>query len=451
MKRLLFILSILIINTGLLQAEQETPVVSKALRDTLQERLKLVRRYSTNTRTTDFTLARRHMQRVLQLSDSLHLEDADYLAAAGDLEDLAFNYERNKPALGKKTDEAECLASAKKCYLYYDKAYDLYGADEKRYGKAGQKQQQRIRQTAMRYYLLTNGFQVNAGQSFKKGDLETTLGEFKMTYEGSTCGMLREVYRLDPKRNSGFEAFMADSTQCKALYNCATVASALGRLDESLKYYDSLKVRGYEPAKVFRNTAAIYASRRDTVMLMTELMAAQERVPQDTWFPKNLLQLYLVRQQWKEAEQTADRCLKVDSLDAPTLCVRGQLYEMQGDTEKAMVEYLKSYDEDSTQAKVCSYIGRVYYNKAVRTKKELYDERRFKEIDEKMQPFYEQALPWYQRAYVNDELREDKSIPMALREILYSRFTQAKCPNRQELITEYNEVSRAYGLSEFGK
>lgn len=436
---------------GLLLAQQETPIVTKALRDSIQERLKLSRRYSTNSRSVNFKLARQHVTRALQLSDSLQLHDADVLAAAGDVENLAFHYERNKPAAGGKIDQTACLAAAKQCYLYYLQASDYYRADPDRYGKNGLKQQARIQQAAMQFFLLTNGFQVNASNSFKKGDLTTTLQEFRMTYEGCTSPYLQEVYNEDPKHASAYETFLADSTQCRALYNCATVSSALGLLDESLAYYDSLKVRGYAPEKVYRNTLAIYTSRRDTVRLMTELIQAIETLPNDTWFQKNLLQIYIDRQQWQEAEQLADRTIAVDSTDAQTLGVRGQLHEMRGDIDKAMVCYLKSYDLDSTQATVCSYIGRIHYNRAVTLKQQLYDQCQFKQIDKAIQPLYEEALPWFNRAYEYDTLRLDKSIPTAIREILYSRFTKANCPNRSELIDHYNEVSRAYDLSAFGE
>ena len=116
-----------------------------------------------------------------------------------------------------------------------------------------------------------------------------------------------------------------------------------------------------------------------------------------------------------------------------------------------MLYYLRSYDLDSTQANVCSYIGRIHYNQAVALKAKLYDQRKFKQIDKELQPIYEQALPWYERAFQYDTMHQDKTIPVAIREILYSRFTQARCPNRAELIDQYNEVSRAYGLAEFGK
>ena len=448
------ILLLSLLNLGLLHAEeaqQETPVLTKALRDTIQERLKLARRYSINVRTTDFNLARRHINRVLQISDSLHLENADYFAAAGDVEDLAFNFERNKPASGGKMDEATALAAAKQCYRYYQKAYDLYQADPKEYGKYGEKQQSRLSQTAMHYYLLTNGFQVNAGQSFKRGDLSTTLDEFRMTFDGSRSQFLHNAYRSDAKRFSGFETFLADSTQNRALYNCATVSSALGMLDQSLIYYDSLKVRGYDPEKVFRNTVAIYSSRKDTVMLITELMSAIETLPRDTWFQRNLLQIYLDRKNWHDAEAVADRCISVDSTDAHTISVRGQLYEIRGDVENALAQYLRSYDLDSTQAKVCSYIGRIHYNRAVELKARLYNLRQFKQMDSELQPIYSMALPWYERAYQYDTMHQDKTIAVAIREILYSRFTQTRCPNRAELIAQYNEVSRAYGFVEFGR
>ena len=222
-------------------------------------------------------------------------------------------------------------------------------------------------------------------------------------------------------------------------------------LDQSLVYYDSLKVRGYNPEKVFRNTVAIYSSRKDTVRLITELMSAIETLPRDTWFQRNLLQIYLDRQNWRDAEALADRCISVDSTDAQTICVRGQLYEISGDVESALAQYLRSYDLDSTQANVCSYIGRIHYNRAVELKSKLYNQRQFKKMDSELQPVYSQALPWYERAYQYDTMHQDKTIPVAIREILYSRFTQARCPNRSELIDFYNEVSRAYGFVEFGK
>lgn len=460
MRKLFYFLIITIINTGLLQAQQETPVVTepqpkpvltKALRDSIGEHLKLARRYSTNSRTTNFKLARQHVARVLQLADTLQLENADYLAAAGDVEDLAFNYERNKPAMGGKTDEAACLAAAKQCYLYYHQAYEFYVRDAEKYGKAGVKQQQRIQQLSMGYFLLTNGFQVNAGQSYKKGNLEQTLEEFRMTFDGGTKPFLCSLYQQSPRHYTGFETFLADSTQCKALFNCATVASALGRLDESLVYYDSLKVRNYAPDKVFRNTLAIYSSRRDTMLLISELKQAIEALPADTWFQKNLLQVYLDRQQWIDAEKLSDSIIAVDSTDAQTLGVRGQLFELRGNTDQAMQCYLRSYEQDSTQSNICSYIGRIHYNRAVVLKKQLYDERRFREIDSKLQPLYDVALPWYLRAYQYDTKHQDTTIPTAIREILYSRFTKVKCPNRAELISQYDEISRAYGLAVFGQ
>lgn len=460
MKKLLYFLLFTIINTGLLHAQQETPVVTepqpkpvltKALRDSIGEHLKLARRYSTNSRSTNFKLARQHVTRVLLLADTLQLENAEYLAAAGDVEDLAFNYERNKPAMGGKMDEAACLAAAKQCYLYYRHAYELYVRDAEKYGKAGVKQQQRLQQLAMGYFLLTNGFQVNAGQSYKKGKLEQTLEEFRMTFDGGTQPFLCSLYKESSRHYTGFETFMADSTQCKALFNCATVASAIGRLDESLVYYDSLKARNYAPDKVFRNILAIHSSRQDTVQLVSELKQAMQAMPTDVWFQKNLLQVYIDRQQWSDAENLSDHILIVDSLDAQTLGVRGQLYEYSGHLDEAMRHYLRSYEQDSTQANICSYIGRIHYNKAVLLKKQLYDERRFREIDDQLQPLYDVALPWYMRAYRYDEKRDDASIPTAIREILYSRFTKANCPNRAELIAQYDEVSRAYGLAVFGK
>ena len=449
--RYIFLIIFTIINTGLLHAEQEAPVVTKALRDTIQERLKLVRRYSSNLRSTDFKLARIHMERVMYLTDSLHLTEADYLTAAGDLEHQAFTFERNKPASGGKTDMVACLTFAKQCYLYYQRAFLLYQAQPERYAKNGVKQQQRIRQLALQYYLLTNGFQANAAQSYKGGDLVTTREEFILMLDGAQSAFLNETYQADTKRFADFAKYLTDSIQCHALYNCATLSSALGQMDSALTYYDSLKVRQYEPDRVFRNIVSIHSSRADTVRLIDELHEAISCMPDSIWYQKNLLQIYLDLQQWTEAEQMAEQCYATDSTDAQTLAVRGQLYEMRGDVPRAMASYLRSYAQDSTQANVCSYIGRIYYNRAVNVHQSLYNQRRFKQIDAQVQPIYDQALPWYDRAFTYDTVRADMSVPKAIREIMYSRFTKVNCPNKNRLIARYNEVSQAYGLELFGR
>lgn len=185
--------------------------------------------------------------------------------------------------------------------------------------------------------------------------------------------------------------------------------------------------------------------------MVSELLQAIEVMPEDISFRKNLLQIRLDRHEWQAAETLTNQCISADSTDAQALCVRGQLYEMRGEIDQALTDYRRSYALDSTQANVCSYIGRIYYNKAVILKKQLYDQRRFREIDAQLQPIYDEALPWYELAYQFDTSRQDASVPTVIREILYSRFTKVNCPNSKELIAQYNKVSKAYGLAEFGK
>ena len=429
----------------------EGPVLTKALKDSISERTKQAKRLSADPRNPDFKKARKHVERLLALADSLHCPMATHLVTAGDVEDLAFNYERNKPALGKKTDEKECLASAKRCYLYYFRAYELYQEQPNVYGKEVRKVCRRIQPIAMNYYLLTKGFLVNAAQSYAKGDLPTTLEEFLMSYNGSKLPFLVEQYELDRKRSADFETYMADSTRNKTLYNCGTVAMAMKRYDEALGYFDTLKVHGYEVDKVYRNTFSIYYAMNDTAQMMRELDAAIGLMPKDTWFKKNLIQMHIDRQEWDAAQRLADEVTALDSLDAQTLCMKGQLYEHLGYTYQALDVYERSFAIDSTQANVCSFIGRIYYNRAVVQKEDLFNQKKTAMEVAKLMPLYDQAQPWYERAFALDVEHKDTTIALALREMLYFRFTQIDCPDVQSLIAQYNEVSRAYGLAEFGQ
>lgn len=429
---------------------EQMPVMTRAWRDSISERTKAARRLSTDARNPDFKTARKHVKRLLYLADSLRCPMATHWVTAGDVEDMAFNFERNKPAQGKKTDEKECLAAAKQCYLYYRAAYNDYKESPAAYGKEANKNCRRIQPVAMQYYLLTKGFLVNAGQSFAKNDLETTLDEFKLSYDGSTKPFLLEQYVYDRRRCADFETFLADSTKNKTLYNCATVALSLKRYDESLAFFDTLKAKKYDPDKVYRNTLAIYYALNDTAKMMHELNEAIRLMPHNTWFKKNLLQMYIDRQEWGDAQTLAAEITALDSEDAQALCMKGQLYEHEGYTYQALDIYQQSYALDSTQANVCSFIGRIYYNRAVQEKEKLFNQKKTSLTVRRVTPLYDQAQPWYERAFALDTDRRDSTIALALREMLYFRFTQLDCPNSAELIEQYNEVSRAYGMMEFG-
>lgn len=424
--------------------------LNKAYRDSLALHAKLTMRAIGNARTLNISDARKHVNRLLFLADSLQQPMADHYALAAQVEDMSFNYERNKPATGGKTNEKECLSAAKKCYLFNQKAYDLFTANPEDYSKKVLKTVPAMQQKALSYYLLTKGFQVNAGQSFKEKKLEQSLEEFLMSFDGSQSPFLLDVYRKDTVTYKSFATYLADSTQCRTLSNCASITTALGRFDESLAYYDSLKVRQYQPDKVYRNTVSIYATLADTLAMKKELRSAIEVMPEDTWFQKNLLQLHIDKHEWDTAKVVADRIIEIDSTDVLVLNIVGQLHEIEEHPFEALQIYLKSFALDSMQMDVCSHIGRIYYNRVVQTKEKLFNQRKTHQANSKLTPLYDQAGEWYDRAYELDTEHMDPTIAQALREILYFHFTQTRCPNRAELIARYNEISRNYGLKEFG-
>lgn len=440
---ILFIMSMLFLSTN---GEE----LSKAYRDSLALHVKLTNRSIGNARTINIPVARKHVNRLLFLADSLQQPMAEYYALAAQVEDMSFNYERNKPATGGMTNEKECLSAAKQCYLYNEKAYNEFLNNPEAYNKKSLKSVTALQQKALSYYILTKGFQVNAGQSFKEKNLEQSLEEFLISFNGSQSPFLLDVYKNDSITYKGFATYLADSTQCRTLSNCASITTALSRFEESLAYYDSLKVRQYQPDKVYRNTLSIYATLTDTTAMKNELRSAIEIMPEDTWFQKNLLQLHIDKHEWDSAKVVADHIVELDSTDVLVLNIVGQLHEIEEHPFEALQIYLKSYALDSMQMDVCSHIGRIYYNRVVQTKEKLFNQRKTHQANSKLTPLYDQAGDWFDRAYALDTEYKDPTIAQALREILYFHFTQTKCPNRAELIARYNEISRNYGLKEFG-
>lgn len=425
--------------------------LDKDMRDSLALHYKLASRAISNARTINIKEARSHANHLLSLADSLQQPMADYWTLAGQVEDMSFNYERNKPATGGKTDEKECLSSAKQCYIYCQKAYNAYIDSPLSYNKKSLKNVASLQQKAMDYYLITKGFHVNAGQSFKEKNLEQSLDELVMSYQGAQSPFLLDIYHSNTERNSAFATYLADSSLCRTFFNCATLTTSLGRFQEALAYYDSLKVRNYQPDRVYRNTVSIYSVLADTLSLKNELQSAISTMPEDTWFQKNLLQIHIDRHEWDTAKVVSDRIIELDSTDVLVLNIVGQLHEIENHPFEALQIYLKSYGLDSLQMDVCSHIGRIYYNRVVQTKEQLYNQRRTSQYISKLTPLYDQVGEWFNKAYLLDTERKDPTIAQALREMLYFHFTQTRCPNRAELIARYNEISRNYGLDEFGR
>lgn len=407
--------------------------------------------YSKNVRTYNIKKARASVEHAISLVEENDLSYPDVYWTAALVEDYAFNYERNRPALlGQAIKMDDVLQTASRCYGYCQKVYESIRIDPEQHNKLkgiGRKAQV----MAMNYYLATKGFLVQANNCYQDGALKGALFYFSRSCDGGTRDMLVSLYEgKNGKRDyDQFGYYCADSTICKALYNCAVLATALDSVNLAIGYYTQLKDRHYDKSKVYANTINLYAQIKDTTLLLRELDQAMNDIPEDPAYPKQILQIYLSQNNWGRAERIGNVINKRFPDDLECIVLQGQLFERRGKLDRALDYYFKAYDKDPLYESVCTYIGRIYMRRSQELYQELYEQVRLDEIDRQVPPLQDKALKWFRNAYQLDLKHTDTLIPVAMREVLYKKFTDARCPNKNELIAEYNQVSKDYGYPTF--
>lgn len=407
--------------------------------------------FSSNVRTYNISKARDFVNQAIQIVEEQNLSAPEVYYTAALVEDYAFNYERNRPGReGKAMKMDEALKSASDCYGYCQKAYEIMSVDP-HHSKKLKGMGQKVQKMAMNYYIATKGFLVQANNCYQDGALRGALFYFSRSYDGGTRPMLRSLYegKNGSTTYAAYSHYMADSTLLKALYNCAVVATAIDSSRLAIAYYDSLKDRRYELAKIYANTTNLYAQFKDTTLLLRELEQAMNALPDENAYPKQILQIYLNQNNWGRAERIGNLINRKWPDDVECLVLQGQLFERRGKTDKALTCYFKAYDIDPLQEALCAYIGRVFVTRSQNLYQELYDQVLLDEIDKQVPPLQDKALEWFRKAYELDINHSDQMIPQAMRDILYKKFTKAGCPNKEELIAEYNKISGDYGYSEF--
>lgn len=407
--------------------------------------------FSKNVRTYNIKKARASVEQAINLVEDNDLSYPEVYWTAAQVEDYAFNYERNRPALlGQEVKMDDLLQAASRCYGYCMKTYELISIDPEQHNKLkglGRKAQEK----AMSYYLATKGFLVQANNSYQDGAMKGALFYFSRSADGGIRDMLRSLYESKGGKNDyeKFGYYCSDSTICKALYNCAVIATAIDSVSMAIGYYNQLKDRHYDQKKVYANTISLYAQIKDTTSLLRELEQAMNDMPEDVAYPKQILQIYLDKNNWGRAERIGNVINKRFPNDLECIVLQGQLFERRGKLDRALDYYMRAYEQDPLHESVCSYIGRIYMRRSQELYQELYEQVRFEDIDRQVPPLEDKALKWFRLAYQNDLKHVDQLIPGAMREVLYKRFTDARCQNKDELIAEYNRVSRDYGYPTF--
>lgn len=409
--------------------------------DSLKLCLKEAKYYSNDKQSYNFDKARGFLK--LAFNNPLGTDNVDVLLQAANTEYQCFQTERNKPASNKKIDEKVIYSSTAAGFEYYLRAYEKLMNGER---IPTRKQLQQIRSNAYDLYRATQGFRATAGYYYTKQDFKQAYHYFRLGLDALDCRLLNDFARYNGAMSLDFDRFRNDSVRNRLMYSCAVSAVKTGDHLLSIRELEAVKRCGIETKLVYQQLSLEYEALGNLEGFERTLREGTLLMPEEIWFPQNLLNLYLSQHELAKALPIADQLISLAPENASNYELKGRLLEEMNNVGEAENAYLEALRYDPLLLLSNANLGRIYFNKAVTSEDEYIAARRFDRIYDEVVPLYEKALPYYYRAYESDYRHEDASIATAIRTILYKRFQNPRCKETKSLIAKYNEVSRAYNM-----
>lgn len=414
----------------------------KRQQDSLSLCLKEARYYTNDKQAFNFDKARNFLK--LAFANPLGKDNVEVWLQAANTEYQCYQTERNKPASGKKIDDKVIFNSTATGFEYYNKAYDMLMHSPQ---SVSAKKMLQIRANAYELFRATQGFRATAGYYYNKKEWVNAYKYFRMGLDALDSQLLKDFARYNGAPAADLARFDNDSLRTRLLFSCAVTAVKTGDHTTAIRELEAVKLKAVEINHIYQQLALEYDAIDDMEGYERTLREASVQLPDEIWYPRNLLNLYLSRHDIAKSLSVVDDVIRIAPVDAaPDYELKGRLLEEMGDATGAEESYLKALVLDPNLLLANLNLGRLYFNVAVAAEEQYIEARKFDSIYEEVVPQYEKALPYYLKAYEVDQQRKETAIATAVRTILYKRFQNPRCKEARQLISQYNEVSKAYGL-----
>lgn len=362
----------------------------------------------------------------------------EFYLAAGQVESAAFI----QAAMAQ--DLPTYAASAQAGFDYFKKAFAAANGNTKIIAAA--------QQGAFSFYQQTQGMAMIGNVFYQTNEFEKCLAAFRTAKLASQEPVIQSQLASNPMAKPIIEMYSADSTINNLSLNCFAIAQYnLNDTTEAIKELLFLKehvTANDQLNQVLQQLALDYYGKDDTIAFENTLKEGVQRLPSESWYINNLINVYINRNDLNSASIFLDKAIESDPNNAALINTKGLLLEQQEKIDEALVLFEKALALDPTSASVNSSLGRYYYNRAQAIEDEYFNKKKFDEGDRQAQPMYDKALPYYEAAYSFDSERKDKNIAIALRG-LYGRIIAkagSTSDKGKEIKAKRDEVSAAYGF-----
>ncbi|MDO4497664.1 MAG: tetratricopeptide repeat protein [Bacteroidales bacterium] len=302
--------------------------------------------------------------------------------------------------------------------------------------------QQKIQAGALNIYQSTSGMQMVGNVFYQEKEWQKCLDAWNVAKTAHLEPMISENVMAKPI----VEMNAADSVISNLYLNCFSVAQYM--MQDTLAANKELMYLKDHPAdetqlnQVLQALCLNYYGADDSLKFEQALREGVDRLPNETWYLNNLINVYIQAKRYDEASSFIDKAIASDPENPTLTFVKGNLLEQLGDAEGSFKCYEKALALDPSNAEINSAMGRFYYNKAQNVEEEYFQKKQFEKGDAAAAEFYDKALPFFEAAYAFDTDRKDKSIAIALR-MLYGKKIAKGQKQYQSL---RSEVSSAYGF-----
>ena len=198
---------------------------------------------------------------------------------------------------------------------------------------------------------------------------------------------------------------------------------------DAIEAFELARKYDYDVKDTYDYALVCYSNLQDNDgIIKTAKLAFPKFGKEDSQYVSILINDYINNDKLDEAITMLDEAIAANPDKAEFYDVKGTICEQRNDMDNAIANFKKSIEIDPTYAKGQFNVGRYYYNIAVKKNDEAASDlttRQLKEyFENEVKPYYEQALPYMEKAYLYDS--ENGDIKHALTNLYYQLGDEQK-------------------------
>ncbi|MDL2262159.1 tetratricopeptide repeat protein [Bacteroidales bacterium OttesenSCG-928-I21] len=354
------------------------------------------------------------------LQDPTSKDDAKTWYVAGYIYEKKIEEEQKKTITGGQDDKKVRGESVNKAYDYFLKAYDLDQLPDEK-GKIKPKYDKDIVS-----YMKTF-----PPEFFNYGVLLYGEKDYKGAID--TWERYLNMPNLPFMKNQGIGAD-SDSLYIYTTFYTATASVLMDDHDKAIKYLEKVKDK-YSINESYQLLSQQYLAKKDTVGYFNTIQKGFEKYPTNVFFLESLVNYYIYfNENVDGALNYLSEAIKVNPNMPQYYYVRGSIYEVKKDDEKALADFKKALSLDKNSAGANAGIGRYYYKKGedqMDIANNTRDMKQAKVESDKAKEIYKEAVPYFEKA--REQNPTDSDNLRLLKSLYYKIYQDENNANYKEI------------------